>query len=34
MGVVSVVGDGVDWVWIGCEVIINLSFGWGGFMVV
>jgi zinc-binding alcohol dehydrogenase/oxidoreductase len=29
-GVVSAVGDGVDPVWIGREVIINPSLGWGG----
>jgi zinc-binding alcohol dehydrogenase/oxidoreductase len=28
-GVVTAVGDGVDASWLGCEVIINPSFGWG-----
>ncbi|MGC4074439.1 MAG: zinc-binding dehydrogenase [Nibricoccus sp.] len=28
-GVVSAVGDGVDATWVGREVIINPSFGWG-----
>src|SRR3954469_24856874 len=28
-GVVTAVGAGVDATWIGCEVIINPSLGWG-----
>ena len=28
-GVVAAVGDGVDASWVGCEIVINPSFGWG-----